>query len=207
MERMLTDLARKSEVRDLTLARARTLIRHCANSIRATHRREHDLARELLDQARACSETMCNDARVYPDVYYAGYLQDGLKELAEAAITLALVTKEPLPDPDALGIEYPAYLNGLAEAMGELRRSALDNMRRGEIEDAERLLQIMDEVYSHLTAVDFPDSLTHGLRRRTDMVRGVTERTRGDLTTAVRQERLQAALQAFGDRIDTRADP
>jgi translin len=127
-----------------------------------------------------------------------------MKELAEAAITLALVTGEPLPDPDVLGIEYPAYLNGLAEAMGELRRSALDCMRRGEIEEAERLLGIMDQVYSYLTTIDFPDSLTRGLRRTTDMVRGVTERTRGDLTTAVRQERLQAALGAFEARLDAR---
>ena len=206
VERMRRELGRKNEVRDLTLARARTLIRHCARSIRATHRREYDLARELLGQAVTCAETMCSDARVYPDVYHAGYLQDALKELAEAAITLALVTREPLPDPDVLGIEYPAYLKGLGEAMGELRRGALDSIRRGEIEEAERLLQIMDQVYSCLMTIDFPDSLTRGLRRTTDMVRGVTERTRGDLTTAVRQERLQAALQAFEARLEAGDD-
>jgi len=202
VERIRKDLTRKSEVRDLTLTRARALIRYCADSIRATHRREYDLARELLSRASSAAETMCADAKVYPDVYYAGYLQDALKELAEAAITLALVNKDQLPDPALLRVEYPAYLKGLAEAMGELRRSALDDMRCGEIKEAERLLCIMDQVYSHLITMDFPDSLTHGLRRTTDMVRGVTERTRGDLTTAMRQEELQAALQAFEDRLN-----
>ncbi len=203
---MRAHLAGKSKVRDLALTRARALIRHCADSIRATHRQQYGLARELLGQARTAAQTMCADAKVYPDVYHAGYVQDALKELAEAAITLALVTKEQLPDPDVLEIEYPAYLKGLAEAMGELRRSALDSIRRGDIEEAERLLYLMDQVYSYLITIDFPDSLTRGLRRTTDMVRGVTERTRGDLTTAVRQERLQAALKAFEARLNARSE-
>lgn len=206
MERIRTDLTRKNEVRDLTLARSRTLIRHCANSIRATHRREYELARQLLDEAKAAGETMCAEARIYWDIYHAGYVQDALKELAEAAITLALVTLEPLPDPDALGIEYAAYLNGLGEAIGEMRRFALDSMRRGDLDEAERILEVMDEAYSYLVTVDFPDALTRGLRRTTDMVRGVTERTRGDLTTAVRQEQLRSALRAFEERLDARAD-
>ena len=200
IERIRDALTRKNEIRDLTLARSRALIRLCANSIRATHRHEYDLAGELLAKARAAAETMCNDAQTYSDVYYAGYSQDAMKELAEAAITLALVTQKPLPDPDDMGVEYPAYLNGLGEAMGEMRRFALDSIRRDDTEEAERLLEIMDEVYSYLVTIDFPDSLTGRLRRTTDMVRGVTERTRGDLTTAVRQEKLQAALRAFEER-------
>jgi translin len=150
------------------------------------------------------AQAMCTDARSYPDVYYAGYLQDSLKELAEAAITLAFITGRPLPDPDTMGIDYPAYLNGLGEAMGELRRFALDSMRRDELGEAERLLEIMDEVYSFLVTIDFPDAMTGGLRRTTDMVRGVIERTRGDLTTAVRAEKLQDSLRAFEERLDAR---
>ena len=200
--RIHLDLTRQNEVRDLTLSRSRSLIRLCANSIRATHRHEYQLARQLLAEARDAAEVACREADIYPGIRHARYLQDALKELAEAAITLALVTREELPDPDELGISYPAYLNGLAEAMGEMRRFALDSMRRSDVEEAERLLGIMDEVYSHLTTIDFPDALTHGLRRMTDMVRGVTERTRGDLTTAVRQERLQASLRDLEKRLD-----
>jgi len=204
IERISADLAQKDRVRTRTLERSRAVIRSCANSIRATHRQEYESAHKLLEEAAAEADAMCADARVYPDVYYAGYLQDSLKELAEAAITLALITQEPLPAPDAMGIDYPAYLNGLGEAMGELRRFALDSMRRDQIAEAERLLEIMDEVYSFLVTIDFPDAMTGGLRRTTDMVRGVIERTRGDLTTAVRAEKLQASLRAFEERLNTR---
>jgi len=204
IERISADLSQKDRVRTRTLERSRAVIRSCANSIRATHRQEYESAHKLLEEAATEAEAMCADARVYPDVYYAGYLQDSLKELAEAAITLALITQEPLPDPDAMGIDYPAYLNGLGEAMGELRRFALDSMRRDQIAEAERLLEIMDEVYSFLVTIDFPDAMTGGLRRTTDMVRGVIERTRGDLTTAVRAEKLQASLRAFEERLNTR---
>lgn len=204
IERIQGELGRKNTIRDLTLARSRELIRYCANSIRATHRHEYDRAEELLQEARAAAQTMCDDARPYADVYYAGYLQDAMKELAEAGITLALVSRRPLPDPDVWGVEYPAYLNGLGEAVGEMRRFALDSIRHGDTDEAERLLEIMDEVYSHLVTIDFPDAMTGGLRRTTDMVRGVTERTRGDLTTAVRQEKLQAALQEMEERLAAR---
>ena len=191
----------KNAIRDETLARSRRLIRYCANSIRATHRHEYDQAGKLLAEAREAAALMCSEARTYPDVYFAGYLQDAMKELAEAAITLALVTEDRIPEPDELGVEVAAYLNGLGEAIGEMRRFALDSMRRDEISEAERILQMMEDVYSQLVAIDYPDSLTRGLRRTTDMVRGVTERTRGDLTLTVRQERLSRELRAFQMRL------
>lgn len=203
IEQARESLTRKNEVRDITLRRSRSLIRFCANSIRATHRHEYDTANELLAEAKAAAQVMCGEAKVYPDVYFAGYLQDAMKELAEAAITLALVTQETIPTPEELHVEPAAYLNGLGEAIGEMRRFALDSMRRDDTAEAERLLHLMDDVYSQLVTIDFPDSLTRGLRRTTDMVRGVTERTRGDLTTTVRQERLRAELRAFEDHLST----
>lgn len=201
VSRIVDDLTEKNRVRDVTLQRSRELIRFCANSIRATHRRDYELAGTLLAQAKEAAARMREDAATYGDVYHAGYTQDALKELAEAAVTLAVVTGQPLPEPQELRVEYAAYLNGLGEAAGELRRFALDSIRRGEIARAEELLAVMDEVYSQLVTVDFPDALTGGLRRTTDMVRGVTERTRGDLTTAARQEKLQEALQDFERRL------
>lgn len=204
VERIREDWSRKNAIRDLTLARSRTLIRFCANSIRATHRHEWELARQLLAEARQAADTMREEAGAYSDIHDAGYTQDALKELAEAAILLAFVTDEPIPDPDEMGIGYAAYLNGLGEAVGELRRYALDSIRRGEVGESERLLDLMDEVYTYLVTMDFADSLTGGLRRTTDMVRGVTERTRGDLTVAVGQERLEASLRAFERRLDDR---
>jgi len=196
----------KSEVRDRTLSRSRSLIRHCANSIRATHRGDDTEARTLLQTARARAREMVTEAGQYPDLYHAGYTQDALKELAEAHITRAIILQEPLPNPDELQVEYAAYLKGLAEAAGELRRFALDALRRGDVALAERLLGCMDDIYSVLVTVDFPDAITNGLRRSTDMVRGVLERTRGDVTTAVRQETMKTALQEFEQRIGMGSD-
>lgn len=191
----------KSTVRNDTLARSRELIRHCANSIRATQRGDDGEAQTLLQTARDIAAQMIADAQKYSDVYYAGYTQDALKELAEAHITRAVILEEPLPIPEALNVEYAAYLNGLAEAAGELRRFALDALRRDNVVLAERILGSMDEIYSVLVTVDFSDAITGGLRRNTDMVRGVLERTRGDVTTAVRQEAMRAALIQFEQRI------
>jgi len=201
IERIRADLTLKSEVRDRALQRSRSMIRFCANCIRAAHRREDETARTLLAEAREAAREMVDEARAYADIYYAGYVQDAMKELAEAAVVVAVVAREPYPDPDELGIEYAAYLNGLGEAAGEMRRYALDAIRRGEVQEAERMLAAMDDIYTYLVSMDLADSMTGGLRRTTDMVRGVTERTRGDLTTAVRQERLQESLRALEGRL------
>jgi translin len=192
----------KNAVRDETLRRSRQLIRHCANAIRASHRDDSANAQSLLETARATASEMVADAQQYPDLYFAGYTQDALKELAEAHITYALFHRESLPTPEMLSVEPAAYLKGLAEAVGEMRRYTLDRLRRGDVATGESLLAVMDEIYSLLITVDFPDAITGGLRRQTDMVRGVLERTRGDLTTAIRQEEMKAALRAFGMQID-----
>jgi translin len=191
----------KSAVRDQAITRSRELIRHCANAIRATQRGDDVEAQALLQTAREVAAEIIANTQSYPDVYHAGYTQDALKELAEAHITRAVILEESLPAPETLQVEYAAYLNGLAEAAGELRRFALDALRRGDVPQAEKILGDMDNIYSVLITVDFSDAITGGLRRNTDMVRGVLERTRGDVTTAVRQEAMKAALARFEQRI------
>jgi translin len=196
-DRIRANFAAKNSARDTALERSRTLIRHCANAIRATHRNERDAAREHIAAAKEIVDAIRADLAPYPDLYHAGYTQDALKEFAEANIVYALVGSEPLPQPEAIGVEHAAYLNGLGEAAGELRRRCLDIIRHDHTEEAERLLEAMDDIYSLLVTVDYPDAITGGLRRTTDMVRGVTERTRGDITTSLRQYRLQEALKRF----------
>jgi translin len=194
-DRVRANLAAKNAARDTALERSRTLIRHCANAIRAAHRNERAQAREHIAAAKEIVDAIRADLASYPDLYHAGYTQDALKEYAEAVIVYALVGNEPLPEPEAIGVEYAAYLNGLGEAAGELRRRCLDIIRHDHTEEAERLLEAMDDIYSFLVTVDYPDAITGGLRRTTDLVRGVTERTRGDITTSLRQYRLQEALK------------
>jgi translin len=196
-ERIRKKFEAKNAARDSALAASRELIRYCSLSIRATHRAEYADAAQLLARTREIAAQMKTTVAAYPDLYFTGYVQDALKELAEAHITHALVTDALLPDPDALGVDYAAYLNGLGEAAGELRRYTLDIIRHGNSERCEKMLGAMDDIYALLVTMDFPDALTGGLRRTTDMVRGVLERTRGDLTVAVRQEKLEQTLREF----------
>ena len=191
----------RNTVRDTTLVRSRELIRLCATVIRASHRNDLEKAQRLLREAREVATVMCSEAIPYPDLYYAGYTQDALKELAEAYITVALAQDEPLPTPQEIEIEAPAYLNGLAEAASEMRRRSLDLIRHGDNAEAERLLSTMDDVYAVLMTFDFPDAITGGLRRRVDALRGVLERTRGDLTMSMRQDALRQALREFEQRV------
>ena len=200
-ERIIDYLDGKNAARDLALQRSRTMIRHCATAIRAAHRDDRDLSREHLEQARQLKVALSEELEAYPDLYHAGYTQDAFKEYAEASIVDALFSGEPLPDPDELNMEYAAYLGGLGEAAGELRRRTLDILRHSKSEEAERLLQMMDEIYGLLVTVDFPDAITGKLRRLTDVVRGIVERTRGDLTTSLRQDELKSALLAMQDRL------
>ncbi len=201
-EKIRGNFVAKNGARDAALAASRELIRHCALSIRATHRAEYEEAAALLGKTREMAAQMKNAVAAYPDLYFTGYVQDALKEMAEAHCVYALVTSNTVPDPDTLGVDYAAYLNGLGEAAGELRRYSLDIIRHDNSERVEKVLDAMEDIYALLVTMDFPDALTGGLRRTTDMVRGVLERTRGDLTVAARQEKLERTLREFQERIN-----
>jgi len=205
VEEIRAEFEAKSAVRDTALQRSRTLIRYCANTIRATHRGDFDEAQNLMATARESARELVDDLEPYPDLYYAGYTRDALKEYVEAQVVYAFIRKGDLPTPSELGVESSAFLKGLAEAASEMRRYALDLMRQNKLERAEEILGVMDDVYSQLMTVDFPDAITDGLRRTTDMLRGVVQRTRGDLTTAFRQEMMRQALQDFEERIGMEA--
>jgi translin len=200
-ERILSYFERKNGARDAALQRSRTLIRHSATAIRATHRQERELARQHLEQAKTIIDELRADLNSYPDLFHAGYTQDAFKEYAEASIVFALLVGDPLPDPDELGVEYAAYLGGLGEAVGELRRRTLDILRQAHSAEAERLLEAMDEIYGLLVMVDYPDAITGNLRRTTDLVRGLVERTRGDLTTSLQQDSLRVALDSVEKKL------
>ena len=201
VEEIRSEFEAKSAVRDTALQRSRTLIRYCANAIRAAHRGDWAEGEQLLTTASQAARELVADLADYPDLFYAGYTQDALKEYVEAQAVHAFIRDGSLPTPAELGVESPAYLKGLAEAASEMRRHALDLMRQNRLDRAEEMLTIMDEVYSQLMTVDFPDAITAGLRRTTDMLRGVVHRTRGDLTTALRQEMMRQALVEFEERI------
>ena len=188
-----------STARDAAVTDGRQVVRLAANAVRALHR--GDDASALLADARSLLASIREKSAPYPNIYWAGYVQDAMKEYAEAEITAALLSGTPLPDAPGLQVEDAAWLNGLAEAASELRRDTLDALRQDETARAEHLLALMDAVYSVLVTVDYPDAVTSGLRRTTDQYRGVLERTRGDVTMSVRQSRLEHALREAEGRL------
>ncbi len=198
---ILQRLDAQNQLRDRALNEGRQVVRLSANAIRATHRHEFDVAEELFEQARSILRSLLGDVESFPGIRWAGYVQDPMKELSEAAITLALITDRPIPTPEQLGVDDAPYLNGLAESASELRRQILDAVRKDDFDRGEQLMARMDEIYGFLVTVDFPDGLTGGLRRTTDTLRAVLERTRGDLTITGAQRRLLAALDRSALRL------
>jgi len=191
----------KDAAREKVLPLCREVIRHCSQAIRAIHRQEFNQAKDLLGSARNLLDEVFQAVVSSGELSYAGFVRDAQKEFAEGSITLALVAGKQLPSPDELSVDAAAYLNGLGEAVGELRRYLLDSMRKGDLSRGEELLAAMDDIYSVLVTMDFPDAITGGLRRTTDMVRGVLERTRSDLTLVIRQKDLENRLEEFEGNI------
>jgi translin len=194
LEEMRPYLSAEDEAREKALRLCRQVIRFSASAIRSVHRQEMDNARKTLVEVRSLVEEMNSTLSNYPSLLNSGFVHDAQKEFAEGSITLAIIAGEDLPRPEALQVRYAAYLNGMGEAMGELRRYILDSIRRGNFSRCEEMLETMDAIYSILMTMDFPQLLAHGLRRTTDALRGIVERTRGDLTVALKQKELEAKL-------------
>lgn len=201
VESIRQELTQINDQRDETLRQSRALVRSCANAIRAIHRHDWEDAQALLTAARSEAHAMVTPLSNYPALYHTGYTQDALKELVEAHVVFALVSGQPMPTPAELGVTGSTYLRGLSEAATEMRRFVLDLMRQGQVWDAQPYLAAMDEIYSLQLTIDFPDAITDGLRRLTDVLRNVLERTRGDLTLAIRQEQMRQALHSFETRL------
>ena len=198
-EQIRRDFSELDSAREKVLPCCREVIRNCSQAIRAVHRQEFDKATERLQTARGLLGEAEKMVGSYGELNHTGFFRDAQKEYAEGSTLLSVVTGKPIPSPAELGIDDAAYLNGLGEAAGELRRYLLDSMRQGDVSRGEELLRVMDDIYSVLVTMDFPDAITGGLRRTTDMVRGVLERTRSDLTLIVQQKDLENRLEQIRD--------
>ena len=192
----------RTSKRDEALKQARQLTRACSLAIRAVHRDDKEGMDTSLAEAQSLADNLRADLKEHPDLFYAGYTQDSLKEFVEANVTCALIQSQPLQTPEELGVEDATYLNGLAEVVGELRRRTLDILRSGYSQEAERLLGHMDEIYSVLVTMDYPDAITNGLRRQTDLARGIIEKTRGDVTFSLRGQQLTEAIRKLSRQLN-----
>lgn len=184
-----------TKVRDDALSTSRSLTRHCANTIRAVHRQDWQAADKELNAAQTLVDQIHTELNDFPNLYFAGYTQDAIKEFAEASIFYSLMKTDTLPSHTDLRIEPNTYLKGFAEVVGELRRRVLDELLHGYSDDVDKMLNYMDDIYSVLVSMDYPDAVTHGLRRLTDVSRSIIERTRGDVTMSYRQEQLEKRLK------------
>jgi len=191
----------KHKARERALALTREVIRLSANAIRNVHRRQFDVADELLAKAKSNLDETKAGLKDHGDIFHAGFVHDAQKEFAEANTTLAFIAGRPLPTPESLGIMGAAYLNGIGETVGELRRHLLDALRSGDIQHCEEALDTMTDIYDALVTMDYPEAVTGGLRRTADAMRGILERTRGDFTMAYAQRRLEDKLRDFQDRL------
>jgi translin len=200
-ERIRQNFDVRTSKRDEALKQARQLTRACSLAIRAVHRDDKEAMEANLAEAQTLADILRNELKEHPELFFAGYTQDSLKEFVEANVTCALIQNQPLQTPEELGVENATYLNGLAEVVGELRRRTLDILRSGYSEEAERLLGHMDEIYSVLVTMDYPDAITNGLRRQTDLARGIIEKTRGDVTFSLRGEQLAEAIRGLSSQL------
>jgi translin len=203
-ERIRQNFDVRTAKRDEALKLARQLTRACSVSIRAVHRDDKEAMDANLAEAHSLADRLRNELKDFPDLFYAGYTQDALKEFVEANVTCALIQTKALQTPEELGVIDATYLNGLAEVIGELRRRTLDILRSGYSEEAERLLGHMDAIYSVLVTIDYPDAITNGLRRQTDLVRGIIEKTRGDVTLSLRGQNLTEAIRNLSVQLNAR---
>jgi translin len=189
--------------REAGLQKCRALIQTSSKCIRHVHRHQFPEADALLVDAKKLAKEAREALAPYPELYHAGFLHDAEKEMVEAAGVLAIVRGELYPTADELGVATMAYLNGMGEAASEVRRFALDEMRKGLLEEAERILGLMEGIYDELISFDYPDGMTGGLRRTCDALRPVIERTRSDLTASVTQHALVKELRETRERLES----
>ncbi len=201
-DKIRRDLEKKDTAREKVLPLCRELIRYASVTIRAIHRQEFNEAKRLLVESKKVREALAQAVNEWEELRYHGFVRDAQKEYTEANAVYALLTGQPLPDPDDLNVDYPGYLNGLGDTVGELRRYLLDSMRHGDLSRGEELLSAMDDIYTTLVTMDFPDAITGGLRHTTDQVRGILEKTRGDITLAVRQQALERKLTEYPQKAE-----
>jgi translin len=189
------------KVREKVLPLSRKAVRKCSESIKMTHKGEYDRARALLEDAAKTIVSVNNELSNSIYVAKSKTMDIAYQELAEASNVLSLIEHGRYTPPETYQIPSRPYLTGLADVIGELRRSFLDCLRKDEVKKAENLLDLMEDILDGLQSFDYPNALIPDLRRKCDVGRALVERTRGDLTRAVGQSRLVTEIANFEKRI------
>ncbi len=184
------ELDKNHEAREELLTVSRKAIQHSSLAIRHLHRKEIDKAEEILRENFKLIERV-NQLAKQQEHLSSGIVLSANQEYTEAALLLSFMKNNPFPSDKDLCVPSIAYLHGIPDFIGELRRFILDSLRKNkEIELALTAFDLMDELVSLLVTLDYPDGLTHNLRKKTDFARNITEKTRGDITLALNRKDL-----------------
>lgn len=194
----------KDAVREDGLKISREVVRECRTASFALHGEDFEKANASIKAAGKALEKLEILFRGHADIYHAGFVEHAQQEYSEVSVLYSLLKEEGekrIPSPDELKVEYAAYLNGLGDLVGELRRHVLDLIRKESFERAEVFLGIMENIHAMLMDFDYPDAITRGLRRKTDVSRALIEKTRGDVVNAIGQKKLELAIRNLEIRL------
>jgi len=186
---------KREEVREEIQKDMRRATRLSKQAILFTHQEKFENAKELLDEASKLFAKLRDVSKDHPDLVYSGLVGVAFEEYAEAYTLLRLIEEERFIDPKELDIPSVSYVLALGDVIGELRRRALDSLRKESAEMAEKWLEMMEHIYSELMAMDDAYLLVPGLRRKCDVARRVIEITRGDVTIEARRSSLEKSIQ------------
>ncbi len=203
--RIRENLEAKDRIREEGLKISREIVRECRTASFALHGKDFEKASNSIEMAGKALKKLEARFEGHADIYHAGFVEHAQQEYSEVAVLYSLLKDEgkmqSLPSPEELGVEYTAYLNGLGDVVGELRRHILDLIRREDFEKTEVFLGIMENIHATLMEFDYPDAITGGLRRKTDVSRSLIEKTRGDVVNAIQQQKLELAMKSLESRL------
>ena len=195
LDKVREELKQKEEAKEETQKNMRKATRLSKQAILLTHRGKFAEAKKLLIETNKLFTALTKLAQKHPELFYFGIVDAAFQEYAEAQILLSLIEKKRFISPEELNVPSIDYVLGLADVIGELRRRALDMLRRGNVRTAEKCLETMETIFSELTAMDDAYMLLPGLRRKCDIARHVIESTRGDVTIETRRTFLERSIK------------
>jgi len=201
LEKIQEELSAREEIREEIYKDMRKATRLSKQAIQVTHQERFDDAEAILEEAKKLFTKLHEKTQDYPYLLYSGSVGAAFEEHAEAQILLTLIQEDRFVKPKEIKVPFTPYVLALGDVIGELRRRALDLIRKGNVDAAEKTLERMEQIYSELTALDDAYVIVNGLRRKGDVARRLIEITRGDITSEVRRSALERSISKLEKKI------
>jgi len=202
LKRVQEEVKRKEEVRQEVQLAMRSATKLSKMAILMVHQRRFDQAEKMIKEARDLFSKIRESCKNNVDLLYTGMVDAAYQEYSEACVFLTLVKEDRFISFDEIGAPTTAYVLGLADVIGELRRKTLDSLREGKTSLAEKYLEVMDLIYIELTAMDDAYFLLSGLRRKCDVARKIIETTRGDVTIEMRRKSFESSVEKLRQALE-----